>query len=238
MTQTATWTTTYRVPNALASDTEESVVGTQWHQEASMQLADMLCDVAARRGAAWGVCEWIALIGLRHEDGTSYDPKPDVMVLRHPLVSGSLASVRLDQVGAPLFIAEMASDSTKSNDQGDKKRAYAAIGVAEYIVFDPDGSVLPEPLMAWRLRDGIYAPWTPGTDGWWHSTALDVAFQPGRPLVRVRDRDGTELAPSSLVRQQARELQQRLAEEERARADLEELVRRYRLQLDAQDSEQ
>lgn len=238
MVQTATWSTTYRVPNTLASDTEESVAGTQWHQEASWQLADMLRDVAARRGATWGVCEWIALIGLRYEDGTSYDPKPDVMVLRQPLSSGSLASVRLDQVGAPLFIAEMASDSTKSNDQGDKKRAYAAIGVAEYMVFDPDGSLLPEPLMAWRLRDGIYAPWAPGADGWWHSTVLDVAFQPGRPFVRVRDRDGMELAPSSAVRQQARELQQRLAEEERARADLEELVRRYRLQLGTPDAEQ
>ena len=60
MTQTATWTTTYRVPDWLASDTEDSIVGTQWHQEASSQLADMLRDVAARRGAAWGVCEWIA----------------------------------------------------------------------------------------------------------------------------------------------------------------------------------
>jgi Uma2 family endonuclease len=228
--QTATWSTTYRVPNTLASDTEESVVGTQWHQEASNQLADMLRDVAARRGAAWGVCEWITLVGLRHENGTSYDPKPDVMVLRQPLTSGNVASVRLDRVGAPLFIAEIASDSTKGNDQGDKRAAYAAIGVMEYVVFDPDGTLLPEPLMAWRLRDGVYAPWVPDADGWWHSTALDVALQPGRPLMRVRDRDGVELAPSSVVRQQTREL-------ERQRVALEELVRRYRDRFGDLDAE-
>lgn len=227
MVRTATWTETYRVPNALLSDTEESVVGTQWHQEAGWQLADMLRYVAARRGATWGVCEWITLIGLRHEDGTSYDPKPDVMVLRQPLASGSLASVRLDQVGAPLFIGEIASDSTKSNDQGDKKRAYAAIGVAEYVVFDPDGSLLPEPLMAWRLRGGVYEPWLAEADGWWHSSALDVAFQPGRPFVRVRDRDAVELAPSSEVRQ-------RLAEEEQRLAALEEMVQRLRAQIETQ----
>ena len=60
MVQTATWTT-YRVPNSLLSDTEESVVGTEFHQEAIGALADMLRDVAIRRGATWGVCQQIAL---------------------------------------------------------------------------------------------------------------------------------------------------------------------------------
>ena len=235
MAQATTWTTTYRVPNALASDTEESVTGTQWHQEASSQLADMLRDVAARRAVTWGVCEWITLIGLQHEDGTSYDPMPDVMVLRQPLASGRLASVRLDRVGAPLFIAEIASASTKGNDQGDKRAAYAAIGVPEYIVFDPDSTLLPEPLMAWRLLEGVYAPWRPEADGWWYSASLNVSFRPGHPLMRVRDTDGVELAPSGLVRRRARELelqlaaeQQRLAEEEGRRTALEDLLQRYR----------
>jgi hypothetical protein len=48
MVQTATWTTTYRVPNTLLSDTAESVVGTQWHQDARDQLTDML-RIAANR---------------------------------------------------------------------------------------------------------------------------------------------------------------------------------------------
>ncbi len=240
MVRTATWATTYRVPNTLASDTEESVVGTQWHQDARDQLTDMLRDIADRRGAPWGVCEEITLIGLRHEDGSDYDPKPDVMVLRQPLPRGSVASVRLDRVGAPLFIAEVASDSTKGNDQGDKRAAYAAVGVPEYMVFDPDGDLLSAPLLAWRLEGVTYVPWQAAADGWWHSRTLDVSFRPGHPYMDVRDRDGVALAPSGVVRRQARALERRvheeararatleqqLAEEARARAALEEMVRR------------
>ncbi len=230
MVQTAAWSTTYRVPDTLPSDTEESIVGTQWHQEASSQLADMLRDVADRRGASWGVCEWITLIGLQHENGTDYDPKPDVMVLRQPLASGNLASVRIDRVGAPLLVVEVAGESTKGNDQGDKRAAYAAVGIPEYIVFDPDGGLLATPLMAWRLDEGTYMPWHPGVDGWWHSTALDVSFQPGRPYMSVRDRDGVIVAPSGAVRRHARALEQQLADAARAHAELEEMIRRLREQ--------
>lgn len=243
MVQTTTWATTYRVPNTLPSDTEESVVGTQWHQDARYQLTDMLRDVADRRGAIWGVCEDISLIGLQHEDGTDYDPKPDVMVLRQPLPRGSMASVRLDRVGVPLFIAEMASDSTKENDLGDKRAAYAAIGVSEYIVFDPDGDLLSAPLLAWRLEGGVYVHWHPAADGWWHSQALEVSFQPGHPYIEVRDRDGVVLAPTGTIRRQARELErerarlkQQLAEEARVRAALEETIRRLSGQPDGPDT--
>ncbi len=209
----------FRAPNWLLSDTEESVVGTEWHQEAIGALADMLRDVAARRGADWGVCEQIALLGLRHEDGTAYDPRPDVMALRRPLPSGGLSSIRLTDVGAPLFIAEVASASTKTNDQRDKKQAYAAVGASEYLVFDPDGDLLPRPILAWRLEEGTYVPWVPDTDGWWHSTALDVSFHPAQPFLRVRDRDSTIVELSSEVRRYARDLERRLTAEERARWD-------------------
>jgi Uma2 family endonuclease len=261
MVQTATWATTYRVPNTLPSDTEESVVGTQWHQDARDQLTDMLRDIADRRGAPWGICEEITLIGLQHENGTNYDPKPDVMVLRQPLPRGRVASLRLDRVGAPLFIAEIASDSTKGNDQGDKRAAYAAIGVPEYVIFDPDGDLLVAPLLAWRLDGATYVPWRPDDDGWWHSRVLDVSFRPGHPYVGVRDRDGVILEPSGAVRRHARALEQRMHEEARAleqrmheeararalleqqlaeaareRAALEEMVRRLREQRDGSDT--
>jgi hypothetical protein len=67
MVQATTWATPYRVPDTLHSDTEESIVGTQWHQEAISALTDMLEEVARRRGATWGVCNQIALLGLQHE---------------------------------------------------------------------------------------------------------------------------------------------------------------------------
>jgi len=225
MVQTAAWTT-FHVPNWLLSDTEESVVGALWHQRSISTLADMLEDVSARRGAVWGVADQIALIGLQHDDGTDYDPRPDVMVLRQPLV-GNPASVRLDRVGAPLFVAEVASDSTKLNDQGDKRQAYAAIGIPEYVVFDPDGSLLATPILAWRLENGSYVRWYAEADGWWDSSALDLSFRATQPLLSVRDRDDVIIEPAGQLRrrmrqeeQRLRELADRLAVEEHTRHEL------------------
>ncbi len=235
MVQVAVWTA-YRVPDALPSDTEVSVVGTEWHQEAIGALADMLRDVAVRRGASWGVCEQVALIGLQHEDGTDYDPRPDVMVLRRPLPRGDLASVRIADVDTPLFVMEAASNSTKGNDLDDKRLAYAAIGVREYLVFDPSGDVLPTPLLAWRLDGGdTYARWQPDREGWWHSAALDVSFRATQPFLSVRDQDGVVIAPSGQMRRQAREVEQRLVAEARARAEAEQrLVAEARARAEAE----
>ena len=226
----------FRVPNRLRSDTEESVVGTFWHQKAIASLADMLDDVSDRRAAGWGVCDQIALVGLRHEDGTDYDPRPDIMILRQP-VRGNPSRVRRAVVGAPLFVAEMASDSTKDNDLGDKRQAYAAIGIPEYLIFDPDGNLLSEPIVAWRLQSGAYVPWRAGADGWWRSRALDVSLQPlgALPLLSVRDRDGTIIEPTPQVRRRLRaeeqaraEAERRRAEAERRSAELEEQLRALR----------
>jgi len=207
-------------------------------------LADMIEEVARRRGATWGVCNQIALVGLQHEDGTAYDPHPDVMVLGRPLPSGDIASISVVDASAPLFVMEVASKSTGRNDTGDKRRAYEAIGVPEYIVFDPDGGVLRTPLRAWRLHSGVYAPWAPDPDGWWHSASLAISFQATQPFMTVRDRNGQLIGLSSQVRQHAERLEQRLSEAEQARveaeqarveaerqrAELEEQVRRLRAQ--------
>jgi len=221
MAQATIWRTTYRVPNSLPSDTEESVVGTLWHQKAIGALSDLLEEVARRRGATWGVCEQIALQGLQHEDGSAYDPRPDVMVLAQPLPSGALSSIPLTEAGIPLFIAEVASESTVQNDRGDKRRAYEAIGVPEYLIYDPDGDLLHAPLRAWRLEAGVYVPWEAGAGGFWHSASLGVAFEPTQPLLGVRDRDGRQIALSRAVRERADRLEQERAEEERRRIEAE-----------------
>jgi Uma2 family endonuclease len=234
MAQATAWTT-YRVPDALLSDTEESVVGTEWHQEAIGALADMLREVARRRGASGGVCEGIALLGLQHVNGTPYDPHPDVMVLRRPLPSGRMSSIPLSEAGAPLFVAEAASASTVRNDVGEKRQAYAAIGVPEYLVFDPDGELLPTVIRAWRLAGGAYVPWEPQADGTWYSASLEVTIEPTQPFLGVRDRDGAAIELPSIVRVHAQDLEQQLgalarerAEDARRIADLEEQLRRLR----------
>ena len=228
MVQASTWAMPYRVPDTLHSDTEESVVGTQWHQNAISALSDMLEEVARRRGATWGVCNQIALLGLQHEDGTPYNPRPDVMVLAQPLPSGHMSSISLSEAGVPLFIAEIASDSTVGNDVGAKRLAYVAIGVPEYIVFDPDGDLFSPPLLAWRLQAGGYVPWKPDADGSWCSASLDVAFEPTQPYLGMRDRDGRPIELPRTVRERAEHLEQQLSEVEQRRAELEEQLRRLR----------
>jgi Uma2 family endonuclease len=218
----------YRVPDDLPDDTEDSIVGTEWHQEAIHDLAGRLDEAGRRQQATWGVCSQVALNGLRHAGGQPYDPRPDVFVLPRPLPAGWLSAIGLDDAGPPFLIVEVASKSTVHTDIGDKRLAYEAIGVQEYLVFDPDGPLLPTPLLAWRLQDAGYVPWEAAADGWWHSETLGVSFRPDQPLLAVRDHLGM-LIPS--FRDSYRLLEQERAlraEEQARRLALEEELRRLR----------
>ena len=189
-------------PDWLSDDTEETVVGTEWHQEAIWGLSDMLRAVSERRGAAWSVCEQIGLEGLHHLDGRAFTPRPDVMVLAQPL-SGQRASTSLEKSGTPLFVAEVASDSTLDKDREGKRIAYAAVGIPEYLIFDPGLELLPAPIEAWHLPAPdatVYVSWLPGADGLWHSQSLHVAIGAEQPLLAVRDRDDTPIESTRRVR--------------------------------------
>ncbi len=183
-------------PAWLLPDTEESVVGTQWHQEAIDALASMLVEVGRRHGAGWGVARGIAQLdtGARYPDGKPYDPKPDVMVLPQPLPNGDITGVSLAAAGVPLFVAEVASKSTWGNDLGFKKEVYEFARVPEYIMFDPSGHLIAPVLHAWLLEDGTYAPWVAADDGWWHSRALAITFRPEQPFLTIRDQDRCQLS--------------------------------------------
>ena len=217
---TARWAT-YRVPDALPDDTEERIVGTEWHQEAIGDTAGKVREGGRRQGAAWGVCEQIALAGLRHADGRPYDPRPDVMVLAQPLPTGSISTIALADAGAPLFILEVASRSTMGDDVGDKRQAYETIGAREYMVFDPDGTLLSTPLLAWRLDGDAFAPWHPDEDGLWRSAALGISLRPTQPLLTVYDHAGQEIPGTGL-------LHALLAAERRRSSALEDENRRLR----------
>ncbi|HVA88596.1 MAG TPA: Uma2 family endonuclease [Chloroflexota bacterium] len=223
---------TYRVPNWLPEDTEESVLGTLAHQEAINALGDMVRYVAGIRDLPWEVCNQVALRGLRYEDGRPYDPKPDLMVLPRRLPHWDIASVHVDDLGAPLFVAEVASESTVRNDIGEKKKVYAAIGVREYLVFDPSGRLLRPPMQGWRLVGASYVPWHADKAGWFHSQALSMALQHGQPYLAVRDRDGTAIELSHELRLRAREfearaalLEQRAAESDQRAAESDQHAR-------------
>jgi Uma2 family endonuclease len=223
------------IPAWLLDDTEESVLGTEWHQEATGATGLMLRAEGDRRDTGWGVCEQVELSGLPRPDGGTYNPRPDVMVLRQP-IPGHLAGVHLSEVGAPLFVAEIASASTIRTDLEGKRLAYAVAGIPEYLVFDPSGAILAGPVMAWRLPHPgaqVYVPWLPEPDGRWRSEALDVWFVPDPPFLRVRGNDGRLLdTPLGLVRH-ARWLEQHAARVEEQVGDLLERVSSMGERVDA-----
>jgi Uma2 family endonuclease len=229
------------IPAWLLNDTEESVLGTEWNQEATGATGLLLRAEADRRGTGWGVCEQIELSGLPRPGGKPYNPRPDVMVLSQP-IGGNQAAVRLSVVGAPLFVVEIASASTLRSDREGKRIAYARAGIPEYLLFDPSGSLLPTPIVAWRLPHAgaqVYASWLSEPDGSWRSEALDVWFVPDPPFLRVRGNDGRLLEPPLDIVRRARWLEEHAVRvEERARAaeqragDLDERNRQLEAELE------
>lgn len=64
-----------------------------------------------------------------------------------------------DQGKPPDFVLEVASESTRDNDIGDKRRDYANFGISEYWRFDPTGNQrYGAPLAGDRLVNGMYWP--------------------------------------------------------------------------------
>ena len=60
---------------------------------------------------------------------------------------------------APDFVLEVASDNTSRRDETDKWHDYAAFGVTEYWLFDPDwGQRYEQGLTGWTLVNGGYEP--------------------------------------------------------------------------------
>ena len=67
----------------------------------------------------------------------------------------------------PDFVLEITSHSTRSADQGPKRRVYEALGVREYWLFDPTGDYLVPPLQGLRLvaDDYVRLPSSTSLDG-------------------------------------------------------------------------
>ncbi len=152
-------------------------------------------------------------------------PSPDIIV--HPtLTNSSRTSLILVSNGPPALAIEVASPSTawssdlNLTDQRGKPTAYEAIGIQEYIVFDPTAELLPDQIWARRMEPHGYEPWGPTAEGRWVSQALGgIAFAPQGMLLRVYDQTG-RLVPTS------DEMADLLDERDRQIAALEATLRR------------
>ncbi len=171
-------------------DTEEDLVGTDWHQDAIRGLRTGLRDLASRAGLPWHVGDQLTLVAWG-PNGTPWRPSPDIAV--YP-TAGATQRKEMDARadGIPALVIEVASESTwrkdvdLRTDEG-KARGYLALGVPEYLVFDPLDAYLGRPCRGWRATEGRIEEWLPA-DGRYESQTLGIALRPEGALLRVFDR--------------------------------------------------
>src|SRR3954467_10165231 len=139
----------------LTDDTEESILGSSLHQGAITTLDDGLNACAPQRGLPRFVGNQIRML-IPRQGHRILSLSPDILV--HPtLGSGSRDSLTPAADGPPALAIEVASPSTAlsrdlDQDAPDAKPAtYAALGILEYIVFDPVGEFLTERVRARHL---------------------------------------------------------------------------------------
>ena len=218
--------------DTLPNDTEETLMGSSLHQAAIVALYTSLEQCGPERGLPWFIGNQIKLIIPRQGRG-SYQPSPDILV--HPtLTSGSRESIHLTADGPPALVIEVASPATAeerdinlSSPEG-KPGVYAAIGVREYLVFDPTGALLGTSVWARRIGPGGYVPWEPDGFGRWFSSTLGIAFEPQGTLLRVYDQDGQPVRFTNELAELATEQERRIIDQQRRLAELEEELRRLR----------
>lgn len=215
----------------LADDTEESILGSSLHQGAITVLHDSLDACGRGRGLPWFVGNQIRML-IPRNGGRLLTLSPDLLI--HPtLSSGSRDSIIVAADRPPALVIEIASPSTaRARDLAEgtprgKPAAYAALGIAEYLVFDPVSDFVPTGLWARRLGPDGYEPWERAADGRWHS-ALGISFRPDDAFLRVHDQDGQLVLTGAELRERNRRLAEIVSERQGQIAALEAELRRLR----------
>ena len=204
----------------LHDDTEEDLVGADWHQDGIFTTVDSLRDVAVEAGLPWHVGNQLTLVTSR-PDGTPWRPSPDVMV--HPFAGPEKRDdMTVAADGIPALIIEVASRTTWQYDidtrQG-KAWGYGHLGVANYLVFDPGSDFLGAPCLGWQHDGKRFREWRAALDDRFHVSGLGIALRPENGLLRVFDASGRPVPfgheKTTVMEKQARQLvaqAQRLAE--------------------------
>ncbi len=207
-------------------DSEESVVGSEYHQRIIDGVRDGLEMAGIAAGASWHVHSQVTIGGFRRLDGSPYTMLPDVFVV--PVANPHPESGRpltFAEVGVPCLAVEVLSDTTFRWDLDDRRGkawSYAEAGVAEYIAVDYARRYMSESVRALRLVAGRWAPWPISPTGRWESAQLGVSFAFDGLYLRVYDAEG-RLQPLShevggLLRKQMSQLEDRDALLQRLRA--------------------
>ncbi len=176
------------------ADTEESIVGSEYHQHVIDAARDGLRMAARANGASWRVLSQVPLAGFRRPDGSPYPMLPDVFVHPHPNPHpGSGQNLTFADVGVPLLVIEVLSETTYRwdiDEERGKAWSYADAGVLEYIIVDYERRYMGEYVRALRLVDGRWTRWLADAREQWRSATLGVSFEFDGLYLRVRDEAG------------------------------------------------
>jgi hypothetical protein len=180
-------------------DTEESVMGSELHQEAISAAHEVLLAHDRRRRASgeigsvapWFASSQVTLMVRLPQSDKPWQPKPDVfVVIGLPWAERSSYDTRRDGP-MPQFVIEVASESTWRQDVGSKRKLYLLAGVQEYLVFDPLAKFLRGQVRAWRAGGTEGQPWRPikRVDGAevWRSEVLGLDLRVDGPFLRFDD---------------------------------------------------
>jgi hypothetical protein len=202
----------------LPDDTEEDLVGADWHQYAIDVLYDGVRDIAALDHLAWHVGNQLTLVGWAPRG--VWRPSPDIAVYATagPELRKEM-SVKDD--GPPTLVVEVASPGTWEydvNEVSGKAAGYLGLGVDYYLVFDPTSDLLGTPCRGWRRMNGVTREWRPEADGSYRCASLGIALRPEGIILRVLDREGHPVPTREERLEQLADQAARLVAQEKANA--------------------
>jgi hypothetical protein len=150
---------------------------------------------------------------------------PDVLVAR--IDPHFRSSYRLEEEGvAPAFVLEVISPESRQRDTVAKRRAYEAMGLEEYLLFDPVGGLLTPRLQGYRREGERFVKWERDEEGRLWSEVLGAWLRMVGEELRLERQDGT-LEPSP-AEAEARAREEALARERAEAAAREQAVARER----------
>ncbi len=154
--------------------------------------------------------------------------EPDVAVVFVARPGDDRTSTKLWQEPAPAFVLEVLSSSTWRNNLGPKREIYAAMGVAEYWLYDPYERWMSGRLRAGRLREGVYedgppltapaAPAAPHRGRVLYSAALELELLDADGHLRFYDPAARRYLPSYDEQAESADNETRRADREAERA--------------------
>ncbi|CAN5886740.1 hypothetical protein BH23PLA1_BH23PLA1_26330 [soil metagenome] len=196
---------------------------TGWHVTALLQLFAGLREHYADRPDVYVAADMF----LYYERGQpSSCVCPDCMVI-FGVEKDDRPSFKVWEEGGtiPSVVVEITSEKTYRVDLQRKKAVYAALGVAEYYLFDPLGERLERPFLGFQLEGGEYQARPPEPDGGLDSPTLNLRIVPEGTTLRLINLQTGQPLLTGLEKNLALQQEARRLEEERQRREGEQRLR-------------